>query len=92
MIFAFLHVALVSVAETTYLVVSLKNGAPWIVLHGPRRPRRLEHLVGRAPEQDASATFRDRADRLSHRGVEAVVERPRRRVDHAVEAHELVHV
>jgi hypothetical protein len=38
MIFAFLHVALVSVAETTYLVVSLKNGAPWIVLHGPRRP------------------------------------------------------
>ena len=28
MIFEFLHVAVLSVAETTYLVVSLKNGAP----------------------------------------------------------------
>src|SRR5882757_7421321 len=28
MIFEFLHVAVVSVDETTYLVVSLKNGAP----------------------------------------------------------------
>jgi hypothetical protein len=28
MIFEFLHVTAVSVAETTYLVVSLKNGAP----------------------------------------------------------------
>src|SRR5919108_1930077 len=28
MTFEFLHVAVVSVAETTYLVVSLKNGAP----------------------------------------------------------------
>src|SRR6266545_7582117 len=35
---------------------------PWIVLHGPRRPRRLEHLIGRAPEQNASGTFRERAD------------------------------
>ena len=65
---------------------------PWIVLHGPRRPRRLEHLVGRASEQDAPAALRDGADGLSHLGVEAVVERPRRRVDDAVEAHELVHV
>src|SRR3712207_7523412 len=28
---------------------------PRIVLHGPRRPGGLEHLVGRAPEQDALA-------------------------------------
>ena len=28
MIFEFLHVAVLSVPETTYLVVSLKNGAP----------------------------------------------------------------
>ena len=65
---------------------------PGIVIHGPGRPRRLEHLVGRAPEQDASGTFSDRADGLCHLGVEAVVERPRRRVDNAVQAHELVHV
>ena len=44
----------VSVEETTYLVVSLKNGAPGSSSDGPRRPRRLEHLVGRAAEQDAA--------------------------------------
>jgi hypothetical protein len=42
---------------------------PWVVLHGPRRPDWLEHLVGRAPEQDASAAFRDRADASSIWGV-----------------------
>ena len=61
-----------------------------IVVRGARRPRRLEHLVGRPPEQDAPATCRDRADGLAHLGVEAVLECPRGRVDHAVEAHELV--
>jgi len=34
----------------------------------------------------------DRPDGLTHVGVEAVIERPRRGVDHAIEAHELVHV
>ena len=63
-----------------------------ILLGGPRRPRRLEHLVRRAPEQDAPAALRDGADGLAHLRVEAVVERPRGRVDHAVEAHELMYV
>ena len=39
---------------------------PGVVLDRPRRPRGLEHLVGRAPEQDAPAASRDRADRLAH--------------------------
>ena len=91
MIFEFLHVAVVRRGDDVLGGV-VKERRSWIVLHGPRRPRRLEHLVGRAPEQDALATLRDRAEDLFHPGIEAVVERPRRRVDDAVEAHELVHV
>lgn len=36
--------------------------------------------------------FSEGADGLSHLGVEAVLRRPRGRVDHAVETHELVYV
>jgi hypothetical protein len=92
MILEFLHVASASVEETTYLVVSLKNGAPGSSSTVRVDHDGFEHLVGPAPEQDASALTRHRRKGLSHLGVEAVVERPRRRVDHAVEAHELVYV
>src|SRR5262249_36748262 len=63
-----------------------------VLLDGARRPRRLEHLVGGASEQDPARRSGDRGDRLSHLRVEAVLERPGRRVDDAVEAHELVYV
>ncbi len=63
-----------------------------IVLDGARRPRRLEHLVGDAPEQDPSGALGHGADGLAHLGVEAVLEPPGRRVDHAVKGHELVDV
>jgi len=49
-------------------------------------------MAGRhSPELDASATFGDGADDLSHLGVQAVTGRLRRRTDDAVEIHELVH-
>ena len=49
-------------------------------------------MAGRhSPEQDASATFGDGADDLSHLGVQAVTGRLRRRTDDAVEIHELAH-
>jgi hypothetical protein len=62
MIFEFRHVAVGSVAETMYLVVSLNNGAP-----GSSSTVRVDHaslnnLIRGAPEQDASATFRHRTD------------------------------
>ena len=61
-----------------------------VVLLGPARPRRLEHLVRRAPEQDGPRALGERLDRLAHLRVEAEVERPGRRVDDAVHGHELV--
>src|SRR5215204_1296916 len=81
----------VSVPETTYLVVSLKNGAP-----GSSSTVRVDHAGSNISyvvrQQDPLRALGDSADRLSHRRMEAVLERPGRRVDHAVEAHELVHV
>src|SRR6266508_6065956 len=50
----------------------IEERRPWIVLHGPRRPSRLELLVGHTPEQDPSGAFRDRAEGLFHPGGEAV--------------------
>src|SRR4029450_5243987 len=55
---------------------------PRIVFDGPPRPRRLEHLISGTPKQYTLTTLRDGADGLSHIGEEAVVERPRRCVDH----------
>src|SRR5215208_1349251 len=53
-----LHVAFVSVAEKNVPGRVAEERCSWIVLHGWRRPGRLEHLVGLAPEQDASGTAR----------------------------------
>ena len=47
-----------------------------VVLDRPRRPRRLEHLVRRAAEQDALGALRDLAEPQPHLGVEAELERP----------------
>ena len=63
-----------------------------VVLDRPRRPCRLEHLIRLAAEQDSLATAGHLGEQLGHLGVEAVVERPGRRLDDAVEAHELVYV
>src|SRR4029079_13393266 len=46
----------------------------------------------RAAEQDGAGTAGDGREVLAHLGVEAVLERPGRRGDDAVEAHELVDV
>src|SRR5438067_6033428 len=68
----------------------VKEWRSGIVFDGPLRPGRFEHLVRRASEQDAGAAVHRGGDRFSHLRVVAVVERPRRRVNHTVEAHELV--
>ena len=67
------------------------EGRTGVLLGRPRRPGRLEHLVGGAAKQNRLATAHQLTDRLTHPGVVAVVECPRGRVDDAVEAHELVH-
>src|SRR5262249_49534243 len=62
-----------------------------VVVDSSRRPRGFEHLVGRAAEQDRVGCSGSGGDRLPHLRVEPVIERPRRRVDHGVETHELVY-
>ena len=68
MSFEFLHVGVVSVAGDNVLGGVVEERRAGIVLDRPRRPRRLEHLVGRAPEQDGAGTSNECGDRLSHRG------------------------
>ncbi len=82
--------ASVSVEETTYFCVSLKNGAP-----GSSSSVRLDHAGSNIsyvvrPSRMARERLGDGGDRLAHLRVEAEVERPGRRVDDAVERHELV--
>jgi hypothetical protein len=86
----FRQVGSVSVEETTNFCVSLKNGAAGVVLLGTARPRRLEHLIRHAPEQDGARAVGERLDRFAHFRVETEVERPGRRVDGSVERGELV--
>src|SRR4051812_32720522 len=62
-----------------------------IVLGGAPPPPPREHPVRAAPEQDARRAARQGADRLPHLGVEAVVGRPPRVLEDAVEADELVY-
>src|SRR5919109_792083 len=54
------------------------------------RPGWLEHLIGFASKQDRLAATHELADRLRHARVEAVLGRPRRRIDHPVETGELM--
>src|SRR4029077_13736800 len=63
-----------------------------VVLDGAVRPPDLEHLVGGASEEDPAAGCGERNDSLSHPPIIPVLGGPRRRVDHPVEANELVHV
>ena len=54
MIFEFLHVAVEERRGHDVFGRVVEERRAGIILYGPLRPRRLEHLVGRAPEQDAS--------------------------------------
>ena len=79
------QVASVRVPETTYLVVSLKNGAP-----GSSSTVRVDQAGSNIsyvmrPSRMPRAASGDGGEQLAHLGVEAVLERPGRRVDDAVE-------
>src|SRR4029453_1580489 len=82
----FLHVAVFAVDDTTYFIVSLKNGAP-----GSSSTVRTDHAGSNLPyvlrpsRMASQASVRDSPERLAHPRVEPVLERPRRRVDNPVE-------
>src|SRR5262249_23913451 len=59
-------------------------------LGGAFRPRLLEHLVRRAPEQDAARSRCNRANHLAHLEIKAIAGGPGWSVDDTVQAHELV--
>jgi hypothetical protein len=63
-----------------------------ILFDRARRPCRLEHLVGVAPEENALATRRDSAEDALHPRHESIFKGPDRCINHSVEAHEFVDV
>ena len=86
------QVGSVSVPETTYFLVSLKNGAP-----GSSSTVRVDQAGSNIsyvwrPSRIAFERVRDLRERRRHLRQELVVERPHRRVGDAVKSHELVHV
>ena len=81
-----------SVPDTTYFGESFAEQGAGVVLGGPARPRRREHLERAASEQQRLARSHDPADRHSHVRVEpvySIVEAGL--VDHSVQRRELVH-
>ncbi len=62
-----------------------------VLLGGPGGPRRGEFLKGAAAQQDRLARPHDRADGLTHLGIERVLHRPGRRVDNTIQRDELMY-
>ena len=62
-----------------------------ILIRGAARPGRGELLVSLAPEQDRLARAHDPPDGLAHLRIEPVFHRPSRRLEHTIEAYELVY-